>query len=171
MAKKNAEAAEAETNTAAVADAPKEAKSIVPKKYAGKYKGGGSDDLARFIKQEAGEGDKFNWDSFWLLCRKNGIADEQVNKYQEQVSADAHGAKGRARMTLGNMLRAKARKNGKLIKLDDTEDAVSVAAVAVSGAAAKAQETAAATEEVADTATDDGADVGDQPAEATEASD
>lgn len=143
--KKADEAAAAETNTAAAAPATeaKETKSIVPAKYAGKYKGGGSDDVALFIKQECGEGDKFSFDSFWTLCRVNGIADEQVNKYQSQVSDNAQGAKGRARMTLRNMLAAKARKNGKLLKQDGTEQEVDGGKVAVSGAAAKAQAAAA----------------------------
>jgi hypothetical protein len=152
MAKKNAEAEATETTATETVAATEtvnqtegtEKKSIVPSKYAGKYKNGGSDDLARFIKQEAGEGDKFSFDSFFALCRKNGIADEQVNKYQDQVSQNAHGAKGRARMTLRNMLATLARKNGKLIKLDGTEDAVTVAKPAVSGAAAAAQANAEA---------------------------
>lgn len=124
--------------------APKgEAKSIVPSKYAGRYKNGGSDPLAMFIKQVCGEGDKFEYSAFFDLCRKNGIAETQVAKYEGQVAEKAQGANGRARMTLRNMLAPIARKNGGLVNLAGDKVEFELAKPAASGAAAKAQETAA----------------------------
>lgn len=120
-------------------------KSIVPSKYSGKYKGAG-DAVSDFIKAQT-EG---QFASFAALARKNGIDEAQVAKYEGLVAdkANNHGIEGRARMTLGNMLRAKARKDGKLVSLAGDETAFEgLAKPAVSGAAAKAQETAATASE------------------------
>jgi hypothetical protein len=152
MAKNKAEtAAETETTTTA-AEAPateKSTKSIVPSKYAGKYKDGGSDALAEFIKSQAVGKDGFEFSAFFELCRKNGIAEEKVAHYEGMVARKEHGAEGRARMTLRNMLATPARKNGKLVALDGTEVAIDLPKPAVSGAAAKAQENAAVTDAAA----------------------
>lgn len=122
-------------------DAEKGKKSIVPAKYSGKYKGAG-DSLSEFIKSQT-EGVSA---SLLALCRANGIDEAKVAKY-EGLLADKennHGIEGRARMTLGNMLRAKARKEGKLVNLaGDEVEFNDLAKPAVSGAAAKAQEAAA----------------------------
>lgn len=121
------------------ADAPKSTKSIVPAKYAGKYKDGGSDALAEFIKGQCTGNDGFEFPAYFELCKKNGIAVEKVDHYAKIVADKAHGGEGRARMTLRNMLATFARKNGKLIALDGTEVAIDLPKPAVSGAAAKAQ--------------------------------
>lgn len=141
----NTETAEAEV---------KEKKSIVPAKYAGKYKGGGSDALAEFIKEQCTGKDGFEFPAFFTLCRKNGIAEDKVSHYESLVEDKAHGAQGRARMTLRNMLASIARKNGKLVGINDEETAIDLPKPAVSGAAAKAAETAT---ETADTDEDDDA--------------
>lgn len=116
------------------------AKSIVPSKYAGKYKGGGSDELAEFIKSQCTGKEGFEFPAFFTLCRKNGLAEEQVSKYESQVNDKVHGAAGRARMTLRNMLATIARKEGKLKGIDGKEHDVNVPKAAVSGAAAKQAE-------------------------------
>lgn len=116
----------------------KTAKSIVPAKYAGRYKSGGSDALAEFIKAQCNGKDGFEWTAFFELARKNGVPSEKVDMYQEQVGEKRHGAEGRARMTIRNMLATPARKNGKLIALDGSEVAIDLPKPALSGAAAKA---------------------------------
>lgn len=120
-----------------------EKKSIVPSKYAGKYKNGGSDELAEFIKAQSTGKDGFEFTAFFTLCRKNGLPEEKVAAYESQIAEKRHGAQGRARMTLRNMLATIARKNGKLVGLNDEETAINLPKPDVSGAAAKAQETAA----------------------------
>lgn len=117
-------------------------KSIVPSKYAGKYKDGGSDELAKFINEQASGKDGFEYPAFFQLCRANGIAEEKIAHYEKQVADKAHGSQGRARMTLRNMLATFARKNGKLVGLDGAEHAINIAKPTLSGAAAKAQDTA-----------------------------
>jgi hypothetical protein len=111
--------------------APKESKSIVPARYAGKYKNGGSDALSEFIKAQCGD-DKgaFSFDKFFQLCRANGIAEEQVAKYEGQVNEKRNGAPGRARMTLRNMLATKVRKDGKLQTLEGADAEVTLPKVA-----------------------------------------
>lgn len=141
-----------EQTTAAVAADETVKKSIVPAKYSGKYKGAG-DSVSEFIKTQT-EG---VFASMAALCRKNGITEEQVVKYEQLVAnkGENHGIEGRARMTLGNMLRAKARKEQKLLNLAGEEvPFTDLKKPEVSGAAAKAQETAAETEstEVVDNA-------------------
>jgi len=126
------------------AEAPKTTKSIVPHKYAGRYKGGGTDALAEFIKTQCQEKDAFNFEKFFELCKTNGLPAEKVDHYAQQVADKRHGAQGRARMTLRNMLATIARKDGKLKGLDGSEVPVALPKVAVSGAAAKAKEDSAA---------------------------
>lgn len=144
-------------------------KSIVPTKYAGKYKGGGSDALAEFIKGQATGKEGFEFQAFFSLCRANiggTLTEEKIKHYEDLVASKAHGAEGRARMTLRNMLATIARKNGELVGLDGNKHAVEVAKPTVSGAAAKAQETAAATE-----TTEDSASASDEPVSETVAAD
>lgn len=138
----------AETPAVAAVEA-KSTKSIVPSKYAGKYKDGGSDALAEFIKSQAVGKDGFEFSAFFELCRKNGIAEEKVAHYEKMVANKEHGAEGRARMTLRNMLATPARKNGKLIALDGSEVAINLPKPPVSGAAASAKENAGGTESAA----------------------
>lgn len=102
-------------------------KSIVPARYAGKYSGGGSDDLANFINAQAkGDDGKFSFDRFFDLCRRNGVEGSKVDHYQGQVNEKRHGAPGRARMTLRNMLATVARKNGSLTGLDGSNVPISL---------------------------------------------
>lgn len=118
----------------------KTAKSIVPPKYAGRYKAGGSDALAGFINEQCKVNGTFDYDKFWELCKINGLAAEKVDHYAGQVAEKRHGSQGRSRMTLRNMLATIARAKGTLVALDGTETAVAVEKPALSGAAAKAQE-------------------------------
>ena len=113
-----------ETNTATEA---KVTKSIVPARYAGRYKGGGSDALAAFINEQCKD-DKgnFSFDRFWDLCTANGIADAEVNKYKVQVEDKVNGAAGRARMTLRNRLAAIIRKTGKAVDMNGDEQDLDV---------------------------------------------
>ena len=122
----------------------KPTKSIVPSKYSGRYKNGGTDELAQFIKSQCETEQGFSFEHFFELCTKNGIAQDKVDHYQNQVSEKRHGAEGRARMTLRNMLATFARKNGKLIGLDDAECPVNLPKPALTGAAKQAAENKAA---------------------------
>lgn len=92
-------------------------KSIVPAKYANKYTKGGSDELANFINDQCTGEEGFEFTAFFQLCRKNGIPETQVQKYENLVVDKLHGANGRARMTLRNMLGTIARKTGHLTTL------------------------------------------------------
>lgn len=137
--------------------AEKAKKSIVPAKYSGKYKEGG-DAVSQFIKAQT-EG---QFASLAALCRKNGVSEEQVTKYEGLVAdkANNHGIEGRARMTLGNMVRSIARKSGKLVALNGEEVEFDLPKPAVSGAAAAAQTQAAESapaEPAAETAAEDSA--------------
>lgn len=130
----------------------KERKSIVPAKYANKYKDGGSDALATFIKEQCTGKEGFEFPAFFALARKNlggSLTEEKVAHYEGQVNANAHGSQGRARMTIRNMLATLARKNGKLVGLNGKEVAVDLPKPPVSGAAAKAQESADQPEQAA----------------------
>lgn len=129
---------------AAAATEPAKGKSIVPSKYAGKYKDGGSSPTSQFIKEQCVGKEGFEFSAFFQLCRLNGIPEEQVKRYESDIAEKKHGAQGRARMTLRNMLATIARKNGKLKAQDGSEKEVVEAKAPVTGAAAKAQETAAA---------------------------
>jgi len=118
----------------------KTTKSIVPAKYAGRYKNGGTDELANFIKEQCMEDNTFSFDKFFDLMEKNGIAKDKVDHYASQVNEKRHGAQGRARMTLRNMLATIVRKNGKAIGLDGDEYAVNLPKPALTGAAKAASE-------------------------------
>ena len=118
----------------------KTTKSIVPAKYAGRYKNGGTDELANFIKEQCTEDNTFSFDKFFDLMEKNGIAKDKVDHYASQVNEKRHGAQGRARMTLRNMLATIVRKNGKAIGLDGDEYAVNLPKPALTGAAKAASE-------------------------------
>jgi hypothetical protein len=138
-----------ETETEAVAEEAAVKKgSIVPSKYGNKYKNGGSDVLAEFINAQAKGNSGFEYPAFFELCRKNGVPAEQVNKYEGQVAAKQHGANGRARMTLRNMLATVARKNGGLVGLDDQKVAMDLPKPTVP-TRAKKQETASTEEQAA----------------------
>lgn len=128
-----------ETTTAPAADAATERKSIVPAGWKSK-----NDELAQFINKQSSGKEGFEFSAFFALCRKNGIAEDKVARYEGEVNDGKHGAPGRAKMTLRNMLESIARKNGKLVGLDDTETAINLAPRVLGGAAAKAKEAEAA---------------------------
>src|SRR3954470_6626044 len=109
-----------------MSDEPKVTKSIVPSKYSGRYKNGGEDALAVFIKEQCASVEGFNFEKFFELCDKNGIAAEKIDHYRKQVEEKRHGAEGRARMTLRNMLATVVRKNGKALALDGSEVAINL---------------------------------------------
>jgi hypothetical protein len=113
----------------------KTTKSIVPSKYSGRYKNGGEDPLALFIKEQCVAEGNFSFAKFFDLCAKNGLAQEKIDHYADQVAAKRHGAEGRARMTLRNMLATIVRKNGQAIGLDGSEVAINLPKPALSGAA------------------------------------
>lgn len=127
-------------NTATASTEAKSTKSIVPKKYAGKYKNGGDDPLAMFIKEQCVEAGNFSFDKFFELCAKNGVAQDKVDHYKAQVTEKRHGAEGRARMTLRNMLATFVRKNNKAVALDGSEVEITLPKPALSGAAKAAKE-------------------------------
>lgn len=137
---------ETEQPVAAAAE-PAKTKSIVPSGWKSK-----DDELKKFIDGQCTGKDGFEMSAFFELCRKNGIAEDKVKHYEDLVNAKAHGIQGRAKMTLRNMLATPARKNGKLIALDGTETAISIAKPALTGAAAKAKEDAEKPAEAAATA-------------------
>jgi len=132
--------------TVEATESPKVTKSIVPARYAGRYKAGGSDELAEFIKKQATGKEGFEWPAFFQLVRANGILEEKVAHYEAQVAAKRHGAEGRARMTLRNMLATIARKNGKLVGLNGEETTINLPKPVLSGAAADAATKAGAAE-------------------------
>lgn len=105
-------------NTTEVAAETVQRKSIVPSKYGTKYKKGGTDDLAKFINTQCTAEGGFSFDRFFQLCNVNGVDAAKVAHYKQQVDEKRHGAPGRARMTLRNMLATPARKNGGLNGLD-----------------------------------------------------
>jgi len=131
---------EAEVSTEAEAPVEKkETKSIVPARYAGKYKAGGSDALAEFINAQCKGKEGFEYEAFFELALKNGVSQEQVDKYKGQVAEKRHGSQGRARMTLRNMIATSVRKSGVAIGLDGSETPIEIAKATLSGAAAKAK--------------------------------
>jgi hypothetical protein len=151
---------DAETGAAVADKGP--SKSIVPGKYSGKYKNGGSDALAEFIKTQCNGKEGFEFPAFFTLCRANGIAEDKVAHYSELVSSKAHGAEGRARMTLRNMLAAIARKNGELVGIDGTtKTAIDLPKPAATGAAKAAQDKAHAAPTDPTTLTADDSDEGE----------
>jgi hypothetical protein len=118
----------------------KKTKSIVPSKYSGRYKNGGEDPLAKFIKEQCVVEGTFSFDKFFELTASNGVPQEKVDHYRAQVGEKRHGAEGRARMTLRNMLATIVRKNGKATGLDGSEVAIDLPKPALTGAAKAAQE-------------------------------
>ena len=120
---------------------PKTTKSIVPSKYSGRYKNGGEDPLALFIKEQCVTDGAFSFDKFFELVEKNGVPSEKVEHYRSQVGEKRHGAEGRARMTLRNMLATIVRKNGKALGLDEGEVAIDLPKPALTGAAKAAKAT------------------------------
>src|SRR4029453_17940224 len=68
-------------STAPAAEAPKTTKSIVPARYAGRYKKGGGDGLAEFINAQCNEKEGFSFTKFWELCKKNGLDAAKVDHY------------------------------------------------------------------------------------------
>jgi hypothetical protein len=115
-------------------------KSIVPNRYGAKYRNGGSDELAEFIKATCTDESGFSYVSFFQLCLDNGIADDKVDMYRNQIAEKRHGAPGRARMTLRNMLAKIARDKGGLVNHKGELVAVNVPKPVLAGAAAKAKE-------------------------------
>lgn len=92
-------------------------KSIVPSKYSGKYRTDKTE-LAKFIDtQTKGEDGKLSTDNLFALARANGIAEDKLTRYIDSVASGAHGAAGRSRMSIGNMLRSVAKKEGNLSDL------------------------------------------------------
>lgn len=124
----------------------KSTKSIVPSKYSGRYKNGGDDALAVFIKEQCVVDGAFSFDRFFDLIAANGVPQEKVDHYKAQVAEKRHGAEGRARMTLRNMLATIVRKNGKAVGLDGSEVAINLPKAALTGAAKAASEKATSTE-------------------------
>ena len=120
----------------------KTTKSIVPSKYAGRYKNGGEDPLAQFIKSQCVEDGNFKFDRFFELCYANGLPTDKIEHYKAQVAEKRHGAEGRARMTLRNMLATIVRKEGKAVGLDDVEVDINLPKPALTGAAKAAAEKA-----------------------------
>lgn len=94
-------------------------KSIVPSKYAGKYKDRKDDPLTTFINEQcSNDNGKVDSEKFFELCGANGIKSETIDTYRAAVEAKTGGAAGRARMTLGNMLNGIANKGEGLFGLD-----------------------------------------------------
>jgi hypothetical protein len=118
----------------------KTTKSIVPSKYSGRYKKGGEDPLAQFIKSQCVSEGNFSFDKFFELTAANGVPQEKVDHYKAQVAEKRHGAEGRARMTLRNMMATIVRKNGKATGLDGSEVAIDLPKPALTGAAKAASD-------------------------------
>jgi hypothetical protein len=93
-----------------------------------------------FIKEQCVQDGTFSFDSFFELCSANGIAQDKVDHYKGQVAEKRHGAEGRARMTLRNMLATFVRKNGKAVGLDGVEVEINLPKPALTGAAKAAAE-------------------------------
>lgn len=129
-----------EVGTGDVAQVKAPAKSIVPAKYAGKYKEGGGDALALFINAECKTAEGFSYDKFFQLCLANGIPADKVTHYEEQVTAKRNGSQGRARMTLRNMLASIVRKSKSIKGLDGAEHELDLPKPALTGAAKAAKE-------------------------------
>lgn len=124
----------------ATTEAPKTSKSIVPSRYAGKYKDGGSDALALYINKECKGEAGFDYAKFFDLCKINGIDAAKVDHYAEQVESKRLGSQGRARMTLRNMLATLVRKDGKIKGLDGEFVELALPKVALTGAAKAAHD-------------------------------
>lgn len=163
----------AETTTEAVAGAgaegSKEVKSIVPTKYASKYKDPANDDALRtFIKEQCGENGKINLPKFYALLRANGVADEHIKKFEdltENLGNDekgnpikpAGGVAGRAVMTLRNRLTPIARSDKGIVGLDGKTYDVKLPPAPKTGAVAKAAEAKEAAAQSTETSENDAA--------------
>jgi hypothetical protein len=112
----------------------KERKSIVPAGWKSK-----NDELRQYVDKNCVTDGKFDFDKFFALAAKNGVPEEQVTKYKEVVASNAHGAQGRAKMTVRNMLANIVRKAGKLIDIDGNDVPMELPKPTLSGAAAKAK--------------------------------
>lgn len=156
-----------EDNTEAQADAgaavateaaeAKEVKSIVPSKYAAKYKDASNDDpLRTFIKEQCGH--PIDLVKFYALLRANGVADEHIKKFEDVTIGlgndekgnpvkPAGGVAGRAVMTLRNRLTPIARKGEGVKGLDGVTYDVRLPPAPKTGAVAKAAEAKAAASE------------------------
>jgi len=121
------------------ANTPAVKKSIVPAKYAGRYKNGGNDDLAKFINEQCSDKEGFNYGTFFKLCRVNGLPEDKVAMYEGQVESKRLGSQGRARMTLRNMLATLVRKDGKLKDVAVYDFNIDLPKPALTGAAAAAK--------------------------------
>lgn len=136
MAKKDKAAAGGETQVESAAPetpvdaAPKERKSIVPSGW--KSKG---DALKKFIDEQSSGKEGFEYPAFFALMRKNEVPEEKVAHYEAQVNENRNGAKGRAVMTLRNILVPIIRKRGHAIALDDATVPMDLPKPAPSGAA------------------------------------
>jgi hypothetical protein len=145
-------------NTAAGAEASgeaKEIKSIVPSKYAAKYKDPKNDDpLRSFIKEQCGS--PIDLVKFYALLRANGIGDEHIKKF-EAITTDlpegtkpAGGVAGRAVMTLRNRLTPIARSDKGIVGLDGKTYDVKLPPAPKTGAVAKAAEAKEAANQAAE---------------------
>lgn len=119
----------------------KERKSIVPEKYAGKMN---NDELAQFINNQCTGKEGFEFGAFFELCKANGLDESKVAHYKSLVDEKVQGGAGRARMTLRNMLAARARKEGKLKGLNGKNVTITMPVKEATGAAKAAKEKAAA---------------------------
>lgn len=94
---------------------------FMPEQYRDRYRGNpdwiGSfiDDNCRKVLEE-GKAARLCMDSLLTLAEKNGVPAESVADWRGQV--DRPGAPGRLRMTVGNALRARAKRRHGLIDLD-----------------------------------------------------
>lgn len=95
--------------------------NMMDEKYRGRYKGG-SDWIGKVINDQCvvtddeGKNPKLDLDKLFALAEVNGLSVEN-----HRATADQTNAPGRLRMTIGNMLRGKAKKRHGLYAIDKTE--------------------------------------------------
>lgn len=130
----------------------KEIKSIVPSKYAAKYKDPSNDDpLRKFIKEQCGT--PIDLVKFYALLRANSVGNEHIEKFEAVTTnlpegqKPAGGVAGRAVMTLRNRLTPIARSDKGLVGLDGKTYDVKLPPAPKTGAVAKAAEAKAAASE------------------------
>lgn len=132
MAKRNkgqpaaSEAAATENTDAPVAEVANEAstkKSIVDPKYRNRYKGEEAKDfVSKFIEEQCrvastdGKSSVFDTGKLFDLALLNGGKQAKVDKLKTQEGGRGYGP--RMRMTLGNVIRASARKRHGVVALD-----------------------------------------------------
>lgn len=96
--------------------------NFMPEQYRDRYRGD-PDWLGQFINNncrkvlEEGKAAVLCMDSLLSLAEKNGVPAESIADWRGQVGRP--GAPGRLRMTVGNALRARAKRRHGLIDLDD----------------------------------------------------